>query len=49
MLVRRLAAFIQGRGLVLSREQFLDAARDRDTHVTDRAVDDHIVSNCMFE
>jgi len=39
-----LAAFIQRRGRVLSREQLLDAAWDRDTHVTDRAVDAHIVN-----
>jgi len=39
-----LAAFIQRRGRVLSREQLLDAAWDRDIHVTDRAVDAHIVN-----
>jgi DNA-binding response OmpR family regulator len=39
-----LAAFIQRRGRVLSREQLLDAAWDRDTHVTDRAVAAHIVN-----
>jgi two-component system alkaline phosphatase synthesis response regulator PhoP len=39
-----LAAFIERRGRVLSREQLLDAAWDRDTHVTDRAVDAHIVN-----
>jgi DNA-binding response OmpR family regulator len=39
-----LTAFIQRRGRVLSREQLLDAAWDRDVHVTDRAVDAHIVN-----
>jgi DNA-binding response OmpR family regulator len=39
-----LAAFIQRRGRVLSREQLLEAAWDRDIHVTDRAVDAHIVN-----
>jgi DNA-binding response OmpR family regulator len=39
-----LAAFVQRRGRVLSREQLLDAAWDRDIHVTDRAVDAHIVN-----
>jgi two-component system alkaline phosphatase synthesis response regulator PhoP len=39
-----LAAFIQRRGRVLSREQLLDTAWGRDTHVTDRAVDAHIVN-----
>ena len=39
-----LAAFIQRRGRVLSREQLLDAAWDREIHVTDRAVDAHIVN-----
>ena len=37
-------ALIQRRGRVLSREQLLDAGWDRDTHVTDRAVDAHIVN-----
>jgi DNA-binding response OmpR family regulator len=41
---RLLAAFIQRRGRVLSREQLLEAAWDRDIHVTDRAVDAHIVN-----
>ena len=41
---RLLAAFIQRRGRVLSREQLLDAAWDNGTHVTDRAVDAHIVN-----
>ena len=39
-----LAAFIQRRGRVLSRDQLLNAAWDRDIHVTDRAVDAHIVN-----
>jgi DNA-binding response OmpR family regulator len=39
-----LSAFIQSRGRVLSREQLLEAAWDRDIHVTDRAVDAHIVN-----
>ena len=39
-----LAAFIRCRGRVLSREQLLEAAWDRDIHVTDRAVDAHIVN-----
>ena len=39
-----LAAFIQRRGRVLSREQLLDAAWDRNTNVADRAVDAHIVN-----
>ena len=41
---RLLAAFIRARGRVLSRDRLLDAAWDRDTHVTDRAVDAHIVN-----
>ena len=39
-----LAAFIQRRGRVLTRDQLLTAAWDRDIHVTDRAVDAHIVN-----
>ena len=39
-----LAVFIQHRGRVLSRDQLLGAAWDRGTHVTDRAVDAHIVN-----
>jgi len=39
-----LAVFIERRGRVLSREQLLDAAWDNGTHVTDRAVDAHIVN-----
>ena len=41
---RLLAAFVQRRGRVLSREQLLDAAWGRGVHVTDRAVDAHIVN-----
>lgn len=39
-----LAAFIERRGRVLSRDQLLEAAWERGTHVTDRAVDAHIVN-----
>ena len=39
-----LAAFIQRRGRVLSREQLIDAAWGRDVFVTDRVVDSHIVN-----
>jgi DNA-binding response OmpR family regulator len=39
-----LTVFIRRRGRVLSREQLLEAAWDRDVHVTDRAVDAHIVN-----
>ncbi len=39
-----LAVFIARRGRVLSREQLLDTAWSRGTHVTDRAVDAHIVN-----
>ena len=39
-----LEAFIRRRGRVLTREQLLEAAWDPDTHVTDRAVDAHIVN-----
>jgi DNA-binding response OmpR family regulator len=39
-----LAVFIERRGRVLSRGQLLDAAWGRETHVTDRAVDAHIVN-----
>ncbi len=38
-----LAAFIQSRGRVLSRDQLLDAAWGTGVHVTDRAVDNHVV------
>ncbi len=39
-----LKVFIERRGRVLSREQLLDAAWDHGVHVTDRAVDAHIVN-----
>jgi DNA-binding response OmpR family regulator len=38
-----LTAFIEARGAVLSRERLLDAVWGRDVHVTDRAVDNHVV------
>jgi DNA-binding response OmpR family regulator len=38
-----LAAFIHNRGRVLSRDQLLDAAWGSGVHVTDRAVDNHVV------
>ena len=38
-----LTAFIEQRGRVLSRDQLLDAAWGREVHVTDRAVDNHVV------
>jgi DNA-binding response OmpR family regulator len=38
-----LAAFIHNRGRMLSRDQLLDAAWGSDVHVTDRAVDNHVV------
>ncbi len=38
-----LAAFIQNRGRVVSRNQLLDAVWGSDVHVTDRAVDNHVV------
>jgi len=38
-----LGAFIRSRGRVLSRDQLLDAAWGSDVHVTDRAVDNHVV------
>jgi two-component system alkaline phosphatase synthesis response regulator PhoP len=38
-----LSAFIEERGAVLSRERLLDAVWGRDIHVTDRAVDNHVV------
>jgi DNA-binding response OmpR family regulator len=41
---RLMAAFIRNRGQVLSRDQLLDAAWGSDVHVTDRAVDNHVVS-----
>lgn len=38
-----LAAFVKNRGQVLSRDQLLDAVWGSDVHVTDRAVDNHVV------
>ncbi len=38
-----LAAFIEERGAVLSRDRLLDLVWGRDIHVTDRAVDNHVV------
>ena len=42
--LKLLDAFVQRRGRVLSRDQLLDAAWGESTHVTDRAVDAHIVN-----
>jgi two-component system alkaline phosphatase synthesis response regulator PhoP len=42
--LKLLEAFIRGRGRVLSRDQLLDAAWTPGVHVTDRAVDAHIVN-----
>ena len=39
-----LLTFAKNRGRVLSREQLIDLAWGRDTYVTDRAVDAHIVN-----
>ena len=39
-----LGVFIERRGRVLSRDQLLETAWDRGTHVADRAVDAHIVN-----
>lgn len=39
-----LAAFVRNRGRVLSREQLLDLVWGRDTFVTDRVVDNHVVT-----
>jgi two-component system alkaline phosphatase synthesis response regulator PhoP len=41
---RLLAAFIRRRGRVLSRGQLIDAAWGRDTFVTDRVVDTHVLN-----
>jgi two-component system alkaline phosphatase synthesis response regulator PhoP len=41
---RLLAAFIRNRGRVLSREQLIDAAWGRDTFVTDRVIDTHVLN-----
>jgi DNA-binding response OmpR family regulator len=40
---RLLTAFIEQRGTVLSRSQLLDTVWGHEVHVTDRAVDNHIV------
>jgi DNA-binding response OmpR family regulator len=40
---RLLKVFIEERGAVLSREHLLDTVWGRDVHVTDRAVDNHVV------
>ena len=42
--LKLLEAFIRRRGRVLSRDQLLDAAWTTGVHVTDRAVDAHIVN-----
>jgi two-component system, OmpR family, alkaline phosphatase synthesis response regulator PhoP len=42
--LKLLEAFIRRRGRVLTRDQLLDAAWDTGVHVTDRAVDAHIVN-----
>ena len=39
-----LETFIRRRGRLLTRDQLLEAAWDHDVHVTDRAVDAHIVN-----
>ena len=39
-----LAAFVHNRGRVLSREQLLDLVWGHDTFVTDRVVDNHVVT-----
>lgn len=41
---RLLEAFIRNRGRIMSRDQLLEAAWGRDTFVTDRVVDHHIVN-----
>ncbi len=41
--MKLLAAFIENRGRILSRDKLLDAAWGRGVYVTDRAVDAHIV------
>lgn len=41
---RLLAAFIRDRGRVLSRKQLIDAAWGRETFVTDRVVDTHVLN-----
>jgi DNA-binding response OmpR family regulator len=42
--LKLLETFIRRRGRVLTREQLLDLAWGQATHVTDRAVDAHIVN-----
>jgi DNA-binding response OmpR family regulator len=42
--LKLLEVFVHRRGRVLSREQLLDAAWGHNVHVTDRAVDTHIVN-----
>jgi len=42
--LKLLEVFVHRRGRVLTRDQLLDAAWGHDTHVTDRAVDAHIVN-----
>jgi DNA-binding response OmpR family regulator len=41
---RLLAAFIRNRGRVLSREQLIDAVWGRNTFVTDRVIDTHVLN-----
>ena len=41
---RILAAFVRNRGRVMSRQQLIDAAWGRDTFITDRVVDTHILN-----
>jgi len=41
---RLLAAFIRNRGRLLTREQLIDSAWGRDTFVTDRVVDTHVLN-----
>lgn len=41
---RLLKTFVERRGRVLSREQLIDAAWEQGTHVSDRAVDTHILN-----
>ena len=41
---RLLKTFVERRGRLLSREQLIDAAWERGTHVSDRVVDTHILN-----
>ncbi len=41
---RLLAAFLRRRGRVLTREQLIDAAWGRDTFITDRVIDTHVLN-----